>query len=161
MPKTSKRPFLLALVGVVSFLVGGLETLDSLVSFLKMIAGGGLLGSSLQLREALLGGASGLTALSVAYAIWKERAWGRLALIAFVLLSYVIQGWLESAEVISLVGSMRSVLQLSTLTTLAFTCWYLYVWPNTTDYYRRLRDAREEPPNPAAPADQKAPLPGR
>ena len=161
MPKTSKRPFLLALLGFLLFLMGGLGAFDSLVSFVKMFAGGAHPDSGLQIREVLLGGMSGLAALSVAYAIWKERAWGRHALIAFIILVYLIQGWLKSAEAISPGRALRSVLLPSTLTTLAFMCWYLYVWPNTTDYYRRLRDAREKPPNPAAPADQKAALPGR
>jgi hypothetical protein len=160
MPKTSKRPFLLAFLGFMLFLVGGLGTLDSLVSLVKMFAGV-LQGSGFQIREALLGGISGLAALSVAYAIWKERTWGRPALIAVVLLFYVIEGWLKSPGANSPSVALRSVLLPSTLTTLAFTCWYLYVWPNTTDYYRRLRDAKEEPPNPTAPADQKASLPGR
>lgn len=145
MPKASpKRPFLLAFLGFMLFLSGGLGTLGSLVSLVKMFAGV-LQGSGFQVREALLGGISGLAALSVAYAIWKERTWGRPALIAVVLLSYVIEGWLKSPGANSPSVALRSVLLPSALTTLAFMCWYLYVWPNTTDYYGRLRDAKEEP----------------
>jgi len=118
-------------------------------------------GFGFQVREALLGGISGLAALSVAYAIWKERTWGRPALIAVVLLSYAIEGWLKSPGTDVPSVTLRSVLLPSALTTLAFTCWYLYLWPNTTGYYRRLQDAKEEPPNPTAPAGQKASLPGR
>jgi hypothetical protein len=157
MPKTSKRPFLLALMGFDMFSMGGRGTLDSLVSLVKMFAGVQQ-GSGLQVREALLGGISGLAALSVAYAIWKERTWGRPGLIAIVLL-FQIEDWLKSPGVHSPRVALL-VLLPSTLPTLVFACWYLYVWPNATDYYRRLRDAKEEPPNPTAPADQKASLPG-
>jgi|GEM_PF-3575903 len=155
-PKTSKRPLLLALVGFMLVFVGGQAMLASLVSFLKLIASGVLPGSSLKIREALVGGAMGFAALSVAYAIWKEKAWGRQALIALILLGNLIYEWIPALE-----GAVRSVVQPLTLTSLAFTCWYLYVWPNTTDYYRCLRDSKREPPKPAASADQKASLSGR
>jgi len=142
-PKTSNRPSLLGLLGVLLFLAGCLSTLDALVSVFKILAWG----AALRTRSILVEGVLGLAALSVAYAIGRERAWGRPALISFVLLGAVLQGWSESAVVASLAGSVL---------TLAFFSWYLYLWPNGADYYRGLRtsgDSGKESPNQAPTAD--------
>jgi len=146
-PKTSNRPFLLVLLGFSLTVTGGLVMLTALMSiFFKTFGWDGEpgFGGAIRASEILVEGVAGLAALSVAYAIWKERAWGRPALVVFVLLTAVFQGWLESANVASLAGSVLSF---------AFVSWYLYLWPNATDYYRRLResgDSSGKPPNPSA-----------
>jgi len=128
----------------VALLFGGVSGLVGLVTFLlRLSAGSDLPNPELQLRGALLQALLGLAAFWVAYAIWKEKAWGRPALIAFVLLSFVIQGWSASTAAISLDGSVKFVLRQDSLITMTFLFWYLYLWPNATDYYRRLRDAKD------------------
>ena len=131
-PRTSNRPFLLVLLGVVLALAGGLATLNALIASFKVLVWDSGPGSGQRVGELLVEGALGLAALSVAYAIWKERAWGRPALVTFVLLAAVVQGWLGSSIVASLAGSVL---------TFAFVSWYLFLWPNAADYYRRLRES--------------------
>ena len=138
-PRISDRPFLLELLGVVLTLAGGLATLNALIGIFKTFVSGAEPGFGPQI---LIEGVSGFAALPVAYAIWTERVWARPALVAFVLLN-TVQGWLKSANVASLAGSVL---------TLAFISWYLYLWPNVTDYYQRLRELGR-PPNPELPAD--------
>lgn len=139
-PKTSSRPFLLAFFGFLLFLAGGLATLDTLISLFKMFAWAS--SQALPTREILVEGVLGLAALSVAYAIWRERPWGRPVLIAFLLLAAVIQGWLGSAKAASLTSSVL---------TLAFVSWYLYLWPNGADYYRKLRKRSPTEPTQRQP----------
>jgi len=121
------------------------ETLGSLRSFLKLFVDGALPGAGLQILEILAVGVSGVMAVSVAYAIFKEKAWGRPALMVFVLL-VDIKAWSELSVAISLNGLLRFSVEL--LPGLVFAYMYLYMWPNVIDYYRHLRGAREEPPNP-------------
>jgi hypothetical protein len=146
-PKSSNRPSFLGFLGVLLFLGGCLATLHALIYVFKMPTWSAVPSSGLQTSEVLFEGMSGLAALSVTYAIWQERAWGRPALISFVLLTAVIQGWLESTIAASLAGSVLP---------LAFISWYLYLRPNVTNYYRHLRkseDSSGEPPNPSLAAD--------
>lgn len=63
-PKTSKRPFLLACLGFFLFLAGGLATLAALISVFKMFAAD--TAPALRTGEALVEGASGLAALAIA-----------------------------------------------------------------------------------------------
>jgi hypothetical protein len=130
----------LALLGFFLFLMGAVELLGVFASFFKIAWGTGP-AAGRQASVILIAGLPGLAALLVAYAIWKERAWGRPALILFVLLAVVIQGWLASAILASLVASALG---------LVFISCYLYLWPNVVDYYRWLPeagDSSEEPPN--------------
>lgn len=146
-PSTYNRPSLLVLLGVALALGGGLATLNALITFFKRFVWDSGAGSSPWVGEILAESALGLAALSVAYAVWKERAWGRPALVAFVLLSAGVQGWLESPNATSLV---------SLALTLAFILWYLYLWPNAADYYRRLRESGDPGrtrPTPVGRAD--------
>jgi hypothetical protein len=141
----NKRPFLLEAWGLFLFLGGALAILGALISIAKMFGRDAT--SGFASREILAEVASGIAALSVAYAIFRERAWGRPALVFFVLLTELIQPWLEPTKAFYLASSLIS---------LAFVSWYLYLWPNGANYYRRLReseDPSEEPPNPADRAD--------
>jgi hypothetical protein len=141
-PRTSRRPFLLELLGFVLTLAGGLAALSALIVIFKAFVSEPGPDFGPRISEILVKGASGFAALSIGYGIWKERAWGRPALVALVLLSTVAQRWLEPPSATSLV---------SLVLTLAFVSWYLYLWPNVADYYRRLRksgDFEEKPPNP-------------
>jgi hypothetical protein len=122
--KTLKRPFLLAFLGVMFFLVGGLETFGSLASLIKMFADA-LLG--LQVREALLDGISGLASVSVARAIWKENTCGRPGVVVFALSPCLIEASLKSTEIESPSDVLRSISLQETLTALVFTCLYLYM----------------------------------
>ena len=143
-PRVSNRPFLLELLGVVLTLAGGLATLNALIVIFKTFVSDPGLGLGPQTTsEILVEGVSGFAALLVSYAIWKERTWGRPALVAFVLLVTVIQKWSESANVASVAGSVLA---------LAFISGYLYLWPNAADYYRCLRESGKSP-NPGLPAD--------
>jgi len=130
MPKSSKRPFLLALLGFGLVLAGSTTTLRALIGLFEMLGWGPVPDSRFWAGEILVRGAEGLMALSIAYAIWKERAWGRPALLAFVLLADVIQIWLRAADAPSLLDTVLSV---------AFASWYLYMWPTVVDYYQSLR----------------------
>ena len=138
-PRISDRPFLLELLGVILILAGGFATLNALIGIFKMFVSGAEPGFGLQ---NLMEDVSVSAALPVAYAIWKERSWARPALVAFALLNTVPE-WIKSANVASVAGSVL---------TLAFISWYLYLWPNVTAYYRRLREFGKLP-NPAPPAD--------
>lgn len=142
-PRISTRPFLLELLGVVLTLAGGLAVLNALVVVFKTLVSDSEPGFGLRISEILIDSVSGFVALSVAYAIWKERAWSRPALVAFGLLATGIQGWLEWEDIVSLAGSLLAV---------AFLSWYLYLWPSAADYYRRLQEAGK-PPSPGLPAD--------
>src|SRR5262245_56951321 len=115
-----------------------------LVTFLlRLSVGSNLSNPELQLRGALLQALLGLAAIWVAYAIWKEKTWGRAALIAYVVSSFIINGWSTSTEAFSLNGSVKYVLRQDSLSVMLILSWYLFLWPNVTDYYRRLRDARD------------------
>jgi hypothetical protein len=146
-PRISRRPFLLELLGVVLTLAGGLAALNALIVIFRAFVSDPGPGFGPRISEILVKGVFGLAALSIGYAIWKERAWGRPALVALVLLSTAAQSWLEPPNATSLI---------SLVLTLAFVSWYLYLWPNVADYYRRLRksgDSEEKPPNPGLAAD--------
>ena len=150
--RISRRPFLLEFLGACLIFAGGLAVIGGISSSLGIFgyideSGIAEEGSGLRIGEVRIEGVLGLAALSIGYAIWKERAWGRPALIAFVLLTAVIQVWIGPANVASLASSVL---------TLAFVSGYLYLWPNVADYYRRLQrsgNSSEKPPNPGLPAD--------
>jgi hypothetical protein len=128
----NKRPFLLEAWGLFLFLGGASAILAALISIAKMFGRDAT--SGFASREILAEVASGIAALSVAYAIFRERPWGRPALVFFVLLTELVQPWLEPAKASYLASSVLS---------LAFVSWYLYLWPNGANYYRRLRESED------------------
>lgn len=141
-PRVSGRPFLLEILGVGLALAGAGAMLNALIGIFKTSVSAAGPGFGLRISETLFQCGTGFAALAVAYAIWKERAWGRPALMGWVLL-VTVKECFESANLAPIAGLVPS---------LAFTSWYLYLWPNTTDYYRRLRESGK-PPNNGLPAD--------
>jgi hypothetical protein len=141
----NKRPFLLEAWGLLLFLGGASAILGALISIARMFGRDAT--SGFVSREFLAQVAAGFAAFSVGYAIFRERAWGRPAMVFFVLLAELIQPWLEPTKALYLTSSVLS---------LAFVWWYLYLWPNGANYYRRLResaDPGQAPPNHEPQAD--------
>ncbi len=93
--------------------------------------------------EILFANLVGAIALSVSYAIWKERKWARPALPMAVLLAFMVDGRSGSSVVVDVVRAVAVV---------CFLLWYLYRWPGTVEYYRRLERWEECTDGPSSPA---------
>lgn len=123
MPKTPKRPFLLAFFGFCLFL-NGVWAVTRLL----------LKGSSLRIGDVLTEGLTGILAFAVVYAIWKERSWGRPALVAAALLAAIVRVGSDSP-------SFDSVLFHAFV--LGVLLFYLYLKSNVVQYYLELQGADE------------------
>lgn len=129
MPRTSKRPFLLKCIGLVAFVIGSLAMIvGSGLLLFRIVPLGDARIPGLEILRALGAGVSGL---GIAYVIWKNKAWGRPAILAILAGSLAVEARAVSSSAF-----------LSILPSLAVPIWYLYFWPNTVDYYRSLRQPK-------------------
>lgn len=145
-PRISSRPFLLELLAVALTLIGAFRTLNVLLAVFTPVVWGSGSVSDFLTREVLVDGVVGVAALAVSYALWKEYPWSRPTLVIF-LLALVAQEWVASPSAATLGGSVFSV---------GLVLGYFYLWPNTVEYYWRLRqsdDPGASPPNPRIATD--------
>ena len=124
-PRISGRPFLLEVLGLCLLGTGSSALVAATIRAFKLLAGVSKPG--LRMSEPLIAGFLGIAALSVAYAIWRERAWGRPALLGLVVLTWALG---ESPGTRFLFEAMPTLIVLS---------FYLYLWPKAADYYRGLQ----------------------
>jgi hypothetical protein len=130
--RISGRPFLLELLGVGMILVGGSLTWNALNTMYQRLAWGTGAELGPWTIEIPVKGVAGLVALSVAYAIWKEHSWARPGVVVFFLIQIGDTWWVLPTAALS-----------AWVTALVLCSLYLYVWPSTTEYYRRLRRSED------------------
>jgi hypothetical protein len=92
----------------------------------------------LRVAGLLLAAIAGLL-LAIAFAFWRERPWGRHAVLAFWLYSAAAAAALAQNP-LSALGSVFECLAMA-----AVAAWYFYGKPNVVAYYRALRPAGGAP----------------
>jgi hypothetical protein len=129
-PRISKRPFFLECIGLGAFLSGSLTMIVGLGLLLfRIVPLTAARASGLEILRVL---AVAVSCIAIAYAVWKDKAWGRPAILVFAAGNLAIGA-----------GAMSLSAFLSILGGLAFPVGYLYFWPNTIDYYRSLREPKD------------------
>jgi hypothetical protein len=123
--------YLSAFMGGVMLLALGLAPFD-LVSY--SINSQPVSGPEFLQRAGVLWSALGIVNLMIAYGLWNERDWTRIA----------IMFWWLSAAILSVVMAVQAGLSASSsiiqsLIGAAVAAWYLFVRPNVNEYYRFLR----------------------